>query len=235
MKTKRGLSYALVTAAAVALGLLILRLAVSPAPSLTFEFLSNRFTYLYVFAATATVFVTLGYVLGRKIDRFRYLSTVDALTGLPNRRALEMRLREEWGRSRRYGSPLSMLLIDIDGLKRVNDERGHAAGDQILRGASKGIRSSLRAVDFGGRWGGDEFAVLAPNTPKDAAQALAQRLLDRMARRAGGTDLPAPASIGVATFDPGRDPSATPDWLMRQADTALYQAKSSGRQQVRVA
>ena len=101
---------------------------------------------MYVFAATSIVFLVLGYTLGRKVDRFRRLSTIDPLTGLPNRRALESRLRDEWRRSERYGSPLPMLLIDIDGLKRINDERGHAAGDQILRGAST-ADSLMREAD----------------------------------------------------------------------------------------
>ena len=115
MNRTRGLSYALLTSAVVAVGLLVLRLRVSSTPSVTFEFFSNRLTYVYVFAATSIVFLVLGHTLGRKVDRFRRLSTMDPLTGLPNRRALESRLRDEWRRSERHGSPLSMLLIDIDG------------------------------------------------------------------------------------------------------------------------
>lgn len=140
MDRTRGLSYALLTSVAVALGLLLLRRAFSSAPSVAYEFLSNRLTYVYVFVATSIVFLALGYILGRKVDKFRRWSTVDPLTSLLNRRALETRLQDEWQRSRRYGSPLSVMLIDIDGLKHINDERGHAEGDQILRGASAAIR-----------------------------------------------------------------------------------------------
>lgn len=154
-------------------------------------------------------------------------------SGLPNRRALESRLRDEWRRSERYGSPLSMLLIDIDGLKRINDERGHAAGDQILRGTSEAIRLSLRGPDCGARWGGDEFAVLAPNTAADAARTLAKRLLDQMTQQVS-TNRTATASIGVATFDPARNASVTAESLMREADAALYRAKSGGRHHVGV-
>ncbi len=155
MDRTRGLSYALLTSVAVALGLLLLRRAFSSAPSVAYEFLSNRLTYVYVFVATSIVFLALGYILGRKVDKFRRLSTVDPLTSLLNRRALETRLQDEWQRSRRYGSPLSVMLIDIDGLKHINDERGHAEGDQILRGASAAINASLRAMDCGARWGCD--------------------------------------------------------------------------------
>jgi diguanylate cyclase (GGDEF)-like protein len=234
MDRRRGVSYAVLSSMAVVAGLLVLRLTVTSASSVTYEFFANRLTYVYVFATTSIVFLTLGYILGRKVDRFRRLSTIDPLTGLANRRAFETRLCDEWRRSERYGSPLSMLLIDIDGLKRINDERGHAAGDQILRGASEAIGASLRGPDCGARWGGDEFAVLAPNTTTGAAHSLPQRLLERMTRHVG-TDRPAPASIGVATFDPVQVTSFMPESLMREADAALYRAKTSGRHQVRVA
>ena len=236
MDRRRGLSYALLTSLTVVAGLLVLRITVTSASSVTYEFLANRLTYVYVFVATSIVFLILGYILARKVDRFRHLSTIDPLTGLANRRALETRLRDEWRRSERYGSPLSILLIDIDGLKRINDERGHAAGDQILRGASEAIRASLRGPDCGARLGGDEFIVLAPNTTTDSAHSLARRLLEQMTRQTG-TDRPASASIGVATFDPAqkRKVSLTPESLMREADAALYSAKARGRHQVRVA
>jgi diguanylate cyclase (GGDEF)-like protein len=234
MNRTRGVSYALLTAATVAYGLLLLRVAFSSVPSVTYEFIWNRLTYVYVFAATALVFLTVGYILGRKVDTFRRLSTIDPLTDLSNRRALESRLVDEWRRSKRYGSPLSILLIDIDGLKRINDERGHAAGDRVLREAAEAISASLRGVDCGARWGGDEFAVVAPNTAIEAAHALAQRLLEQMTQRIGA-DHGVPASIGVATFDPAKNASVTTDSMMREADIALYRAKSRGRYSVREA
>jgi predicted signal transduction protein with EAL and GGDEF domain len=97
----------MLTATGAVLGLLLLRAAFSSAPSLAFEFLSNRLTYVYVFAITAVVFLVLGYVLGRQIDELRRLATMDPLTGLANRRAFETRLRDEWRRTRRYRSPLT--------------------------------------------------------------------------------------------------------------------------------
>ena len=230
MKRTRWLLYAFLTSAAVVVGLLLLRVTSASIPAAAFEFLRYRLTYLYVFAATSIVFLIVGFVLGRKIDRFRRLSAVDSLTGLANRSALDARLQEEWRRAERYHSPLSLLLIDVDGLKHVNDKAGHAAGDQMLQKVATAIKGSLRTIDVGARWGGDEFAVLAPNTAPDAAERMAQRLLSE-ADRKDESGRGAPVSIGVATLHS----SETPDLLMRRADAALYQAKTSGRHQVRVA
>jgi diguanylate cyclase (GGDEF)-like protein len=235
MERRKGFVYALLTAVAAVLGLLLVRAAFSFVPSLTFEFFTNRLTYVYVFMATALVFVVLGYVLGRRIDELRRLSTTDPLTGLANQRAFQARLRDEWQRARRYTSPLSLLLVDIDGLKRINDERGHAAGDQGLRDAAHAIEATMRVTDFGARWGGDEFAIVAPNTARRPAQRLAQRLLGQMSRQATSRDVAVTISVGVATLEPESDRSATVEWLQNAADAALYQAKSEGRNRVNVA
>src|SRR5919198_1467009 len=106
MKRRRGFYVGLATSAVIVLGLLLLRTGFASGYSLAAEFLSNRLTYIYVFAATAVVFMVLGYVLGRQADELRRLSLTDALTGLSNRHAFQMRLREEWHRSRRYRVPL---------------------------------------------------------------------------------------------------------------------------------
>jgi GGDEF domain-containing protein len=148
MERRRWWAYALLTATAAALGLLLIRAAFAYVPSLTFELLTNRLTYVYVFVATALVFLVLGYILGRRIDELRRLSATDSLTGLANRRAFQARLREEWLRARRYGSPLSLRLVDVDGLKRINDERRHAAGDEVLRTAARAIAMTMRVTDF---------------------------------------------------------------------------------------
>jgi diguanylate cyclase (GGDEF)-like protein len=235
MERRQGLAYALLTAAAAVLGLLLLRAAFSFVPSLTFEFLTNRLTYVYVFIATAVVFLVLGYVLGRRIDELRRLSTTDALTGLANQRAFQARLRGEWERARRYTSPLSLLLIDIDGLKQINDERGHAAGDDVLRTTARAINATMRVTDFGARWGGDEFAIVAPNSVRRSAQRLAQRLLGHVSRQAKARDAAVTISVGVATIEPQSQPSATVEWLLDAADAALYRAKSDGRNRVNVA
>lgn len=235
MDRRRGVAYALLTATAAVLGLLLLRAVFSFVPSLTFEFFTNRLTYVYVFMATAVVFLVLGYVLGRRIDELRRLSTTDPLTGLANQRAFQARLRDEWQRARRYTSPLSLLLIDVDGLKQINDKRGHAAGDQVLRAAAHAINATMRVTDFGARWGGDKFAIVAPNTVRRSAHRLAQRLLGQVVRQATARDVAVTISVGVATLEPESHPSATVEWLLNAADAALYRAKSNGRNRVKIA
>jgi diguanylate cyclase (GGDEF)-like protein len=159
----------------------------------------------------------------------------DALTGLANRHAFQVRLREEWRRSRRYRAPLALLLIDVDGLKRVNDEQGHEAGDRVLRDVAGAIRHTLRGTDIGARWGGDEFAIIAPNTGPQAAQRLAHRLLAHTRARTRDDGAPLTVSVGLAVFDPTQRRRGSTEMLMRDADEALLRAKSNGRDRVKVA
>jgi diguanylate cyclase (GGDEF)-like protein len=127
------------------------------------------------------------------------------------------------------------LLIDIDGLKRINDEGGHAVGDRVLRTAAHAINTTMRVTDVGARWGGDEFAIVAPNTSRNAAHRLAQRLLTEAAGRAQAREVSVTVSVGVATLEPESQPSATVKWLLDAADAALYRAKREGRNRVNVA
>ncbi len=197
------------------------------------ELARDPLTYVYVTFSTAVVLSVFGYVLGRQADRLYELSSTDALTGLNNRRHLQERLEEECARAERYGSMLSLLLIDLDGLKELNDRLGHRAGDAALRRAASAIRSGSRASDVGARWGGDEFVVLAPDTSLDEAAHLAERIRSFVEEvTTGGPEIT--VSVGVATFDPARW-SATPEALVRVADTALYDAKRAGRNRVVVA
>ncbi len=226
---------ALLTAAGAVLGLLWLRLASGPRPSVADELSLNGLVYGYVFSATAVVFLSLGYVLRRQVDELRRLSSTDPLTGLQNRHALHARLRQECLSAERSGDPLSLLFIDLDGLKRVNDEHGHAAGDRALREVAGAIQMTLRTTDLGVRWGGDEFAIVAPRTPQAAADRLAERLLSHLTRHSRSADVPMTVSIGVSVLEPGARSPAAADDLMHAADEALYRAKTGGRNQVRVA
>jgi len=191
----------------------------------------NRPDYVYVLGATALAFGLFGYVLGRHADHLAELSETDPLTGLPNARRLFDRLDAELARARRYREALALLLVDLDGLKMINDRYGHHAGDDAIRAVAEVIRSELRETDVGARWGGDEFAVLAPNTSEAAALALAERIRATIA----GTGAPWPlsGSVGVATIDPTADGEVVDSTtLMRAADRALYEAKRSGRNRV---
>ncbi len=214
-------------------GLLITREFYSPRP-LTIELASERLAYIYVLILTAIILATVGYMVGRQADRFAELSETDALTGLPNRRAFERHLEEEYRRSLRYRTPVSLLMLDVDGLKRVNDSAGHEAGDILIRSIALAILEELRGTDFAARWGGDEFAIVAPNTDTAAAQASAERLVAH-ARSISTSAGPATVSIGVATLDPGKTTYDEMDAFVRAADVALYRAKEEGRNRVRAA
>jgi diguanylate cyclase (GGDEF)-like protein len=188
--------------------------------------------FAYVSVSTALAFMSFGLVLGRQADRLADLSQIDALTGLLNARGLSERLDEEFARFTRYHEPLALLLVDLDGLKGINDRLGHRAGDVALRHVADAIRAELRATDVGARWGGDEFAILAPNTPEAAALALAERVRALIARQ----DVPwrLTASIGVAATTSGAhgDKRTNPATIMHVADRALYRAKRRGRYSV---
>jgi diguanylate cyclase (GGDEF)-like protein len=195
------------------------------------EVATDRPDYIYVGTSTAIAFTLFGYVLGRQADRLTELSETDALTGLLNARGLFDRLDAELARARRYREALALLLVDLDGLKGINDRYGHGAGDEAIRSLADVIRSQLRETDLGARWGGDEFAVVAPCTSEGQALALAERI--RAMIPGTSPRWPLSGSVGVATIDPkvGREvvDSAT---LMRSADAALYEAKRTGRNRV---
>jgi len=167
-----------------------------------------------------------------ELSRVRMLSLTDELTGLANRRAFMRRLEDEVARVQRYGFPLSFALMDLDHFKGINDEYGHAAGDEVLRVYSKNILSVFRHHDMVARYGGEEFAVLLPNTDADGAI----RALNKVRRRAAetrwqsnGTISQVPSfSAGVSLFKPGESASA----FIERADKALYRAKRLGRDRI---
>ncbi len=167
-----------------------------------------------------------------ELTRVRLLSLTDELTGLPNRRAFMRRMEDEVARVQRYGFPLTFALIDLDHFKSINDEFGHAAGDEVLRVYSKNIMTVFRHHDMVARYGGEEFAVLLPNTDADGAI----RALNKVRRRAAetrwqlnGTVSQVPSfSAGVSLFKPGESASA----FIERADKALYRAKRLGRDRI---
>lgn len=160
--------------------------------------------------------------------QLQQLSTHDRLTGLYNRLKLEQRLAEELVRARRHGSVFSLVLVDIDHFKRVNDQCGHAVGDLVLQCLGHLMLRDRRASDVVGRWGGEEFLLICPQTPAEGALMVAERL------RAATQDAPMPEagrvtlSAGVAAWRP----SDSIDSLLARADAALYAAKSGGRNRV---
>ena len=165
-------------------------------------------------------------------EHFRALAEKDGLTGLPNFRSFYERLEEEVARADRYKHPLACAMIDLDGLKEINDQFGHATGNRAIIALADALREELRESDFAGRYGGDEFVVLLPQTNVQAAGLFADRLRRRLREVSQQAGLPVRASIGVAELSPtaevgGQD---VPEDLLRRADEQLYEAKRSGRE-----
>jgi diguanylate cyclase (GGDEF)-like protein len=165
------------------------------------------------------------------------LSFTDALTGVPNRRQLFLRLENEVSRSLRFGDPVSLLMIDLDLFKRINDAHGHTVGDGVLRGVALALRRSIRKIDIVARYGGEEFCVVLPRVGKPEALEVAEKLRRAVAAASmpgpeGDPTLSVTISAGVATL--GTDAQDVAG-LIEKADTALYEAKRLGRDRVAVA
>ncbi len=167
----------------------------------------------------------------RFAQRMIELSSYDSLTGLLNRRVLEERARAEIDRARRYNHPVSLLLLDADHFKSVNDRSGHAEGDRVLVELARQVRSTLRTIDSVGRWGGEEVAAVLPETGSAAAGLAAERLRRSVAEAPELSRHGVSISVGVAEVQPDE----TFESALRRADEALYVAKNSGRNCVRVA
>jgi diguanylate cyclase (GGDEF)-like protein len=156
------------------------------------------------------------------------MNTVDALTGVYNRRFLESRLKEECDRYGRYSRPFSLMMIDIDFFKKVNDTLGHQGGDLVLKNMAAGAAAMIRKSDFLARYGGEEFCCLLPETDCDAAETVAEHLrahIESMEHLFQKKVIRVTISLGIACFTPDDSPES----LVKRADEALYQAKRSGR------
>jgi diguanylate cyclase (GGDEF)-like protein len=169
--------------------------------------------------------------LNRQLQAF---ASIDPLTQLTNRRVLNERLDQEFARAARYKHTLACIMLDVDHFKKVNDTRGHIVGDQVLVQVAAAITATIRKTDVAGRFGGEEFLVLVPETPATGAQVLAERLRRAVASSGGAQNgLPSVTiSIGIATTELA---VGTPLELLQRADEALYEAKRTGRDRVVVA
>ena len=168
----------------------------------------------------------------RKEAELERLAITDPLTGLYNRRFFQSRLGVEIERAKRYGRVLSLVMLDVDNFKEINDQRGHQFGDHVLAEVGKILRGNVRASDIVCRYGGEEFAVLLPETPPEQAGRAAEKLRTCLKERfQGGRDPVAlTVSLGVASYpSPG---VADENALVRRADAALYEAKGLGRDRV---
>ncbi len=153
---------------------------------------------------------------------------IDPLTGLPNRRALDERLQQEWARHVRHGGHLSVIMADIDHFKNVNDRFGHPSGDEVLRQVARLLAAGCRESDMAARYGGEEFVVVAPETTAQAAVDFAERLRTSICSQpleVRGKAVDVTVSFGVT----GHDGLKSPEEMIQTADEALYRAKSAGR------
>lgn len=163
-------------------------------------------------------------------ERLRMMAATDALTGLVSRRTMEERLHAEFLRSHRYGSPLSVVFIDLDGFKGINDAYGHDAGDECLKFFARELKDLLREIDLVCRFAGDEFVVVAPNTAKSEAEILMRRAEEHFGTkqlRLPGGATHVRFSFGIAEKDEAE--AVSPSALLKLADLALFEHKRANR------
>ncbi len=179
------------------------------------------------------------YLIGASIGNInvyeasRIQARTDGLTGLANYRTFYELLEKELRRCQRYGGFVSVIMIDMDGLKAINDTYGHRAGDSAIKRVSTKIVSCIRKIDIAARYGGDEFAVILPNTTLEDAKVVAERMVKEVAEKPVMWDqnrIPLSISIGVGQYDG----NMTPDEITKCSDAALYAAKKSGKNTVRI-
>jgi diguanylate cyclase (GGDEF)-like protein len=170
----------------------------------------------------------------RLLHTFRQVADVDQLTGVANHRYLQERLRQESARAARTKRPLSVLMVDLDGFKEVNDAHGHSEGDGVLAAVAAALRLAVRDNDVVARYGGDEFVILMPDTAEKDATVVAERVLSTVAdspyRLRDGTEIALSASAGLAIYPAdGRNPAT----LLAAADRSMYAVKRDGGRGVR--
>lgn len=161
----------------------------------------------------------------RLTEELHRLAITDGLTGAYNRHYLDRRLRDEMARADRYHLPLSMILLDVDDFKEVNDSYGHHTGDEVLKRLAKAIQDDLRAYDLLARWGGEEFLVALPSTGLEGTLLVAERLRRLVAELELGLERPVTISLGVGSYHRGE----TLAEMIQRADAGLYRAKQDGK------
>jgi diguanylate cyclase (GGDEF)-like protein len=203
--------------------------------TLIFEWHSASYYYLYMTIGTVIAFSLFGYVLGQRNETLGELSITDGLTGVYNHRHLQEQLDREIERSDRYATPVTCLMLDIDDFKKVNDKYGHPYGDQVLVETTRILTTTVRRTDMVGRYGGEEFLVIMPNTNAEAAYPIAQRIVSSMRDHdfvfKGIVCQRITVSIGLATYPFPEHGVKTKNSVLSAADQALYKAKSAGKNQ----
>jgi diguanylate cyclase (GGDEF)-like protein len=181
----------------------------------------------------------LGQLVGASIgniamfERIQHQARTDGLTGLTNHKTFYEVLERELWRSKRYGEQISLIMVDVDNLKHINDKYGHRAGDKVIKEVSNRIQESIRQIDTAARYGGDEFAIILPNTSLADAAVVAERMVNVVA----GTsvvckkdEIPISISVGLGQYDA----EDSPDDIASRSDKALYAAKQAGKNTVKI-
>lgn len=166
-------------------------------------------------------------------EKIQRQATTDGLTGLANHKTFYEILEKELWRARRYGGRISLIMVDVDNLKKINDAYGHRAGDRVIREISKRIKECIRQIDTAARYGGDEFAVILLNTSLNDAAVVAQRMVDAVAGSPviwNKEEIPLSISVGLGQYDA----DTTPEDITSRSDQALYTAKQAGKNTVRI-
>ncbi len=166
-------------------------------------------------------------------ERIQHQATTDGLTGLANHRTFYELLEKELWRSRRYGGPISLIMVDIDNLKKINDTYGHRAGDRVIKEISRRIKACVRQIDTAARYGGDEFAVILPNTSLADATVAAERMVDMVSTTPvtwKRQRIALSVSVGLGQYDS----ESSPEEITSRSDEALYTAKLAGKNTVRI-
>jgi diguanylate cyclase (GGDEF)-like protein len=166
-------------------------------------------------------------------ERMQRQATIDGLTSLMNHRTFYESLERELWRCRRFGGAIALIMADIDNLKQINDVFGHRAGDKVIREVSRRIKECIRQIDLAARYGGDEFAVILPNTTLDEAIMVSKRIVEAVSHTPvtwQHEQIPLSISVGVGQY--GAD--ANPEDITSRSDRALYTAKQSGKNTVRI-
>ncbi len=169
--------------------------------------------------------------LENKTRELERLATIDTLTGLLNRRSFSERAKLSLKEAQRYGHACSLVLLDIDHFKQINDRFGHAMGDEVLLAVAQRLKTQLRGTDLFGRWGGEEFTILLPHTSRQGALGLCERFAESLSSKPVEAVDRVTASFGVVALEEQEDL----DSLLRRADQAMYTAKRAGRNRIEAA